>query len=101
MNWGETVTVPVIVVIVPWALVALAVTSLFRAWFVPRPFYTAEVHRREEERKAKDDALEANKTLIQSNNLLLRKDDVGLTTLQEIRDYIHRHDPPTPQGGGS
>lgn len=97
MNWGATIEVPIALLALPWVLVASAILALFRAWFVPKPFYQAEVDRRLEEKQAKDDALEANKLLILSNNKLLTKDDLSIATLQEIRDYIHRHD----SSGGS
>lgn len=98
MNWGATITIPVALFALPWLLVAFAILALFRAWFVPRPFHQWEADRRLEEKQAKDDALEANVLLMKANNALLARDDLSITTLQEIRDYIHRHDPPA--GGG-
>lgn len=101
MNWEATVNVPVPVLAMMVAVIAFCVMGVFRKWIVPAPFYREQVQRGDEERKAKEDALSANKTLIESNLLLLRRDDISITTLVEIRDYIHRHDPPSVEGGGS
>jgi len=98
MNWEATITVPAAVIAVMTSLIALPIVAIFRGWMVPGPFHKAEIARREEEKAAKDDALEANKTLMETNTLLLRRDDLSITTLTEIREYIHRNDPTS--GGG-
>jgi hypothetical protein len=98
LNWETTITVPVALIGLMALLIAFPILAIFRGWIVVRPFYVAEVNARLEEKKAKDDALEANKSLMEANTLLLRRDDLSITTLKEIRDYIHRDDPET--GGG-
>lgn len=97
MNWEATVTVPVALIALMSSLIAFPILAIFRGWMVPGPFHRAEIARRLEEKQAKDDALAANKTLMEANTLLLRRDDLSITTLQEIRDYIHRND---KSGGG-
>lgn len=108
MNWEATITVPVAMLAGMGSIIILGIVGIFRGWTVPRPFHQAEIDRRLEEKKAKEDALDANKTLIETNNSLLRREDLSLTTIIEIRDYIYAHardhQPPggTPgEGGGS
>lgn len=97
MNWDTTINVPVALIAGMSGLIAFPILAVFRGWMVPRPFHQAEIARRLEEKQAKDNALDANQKLVEANNLLLRREDLSLTTLQEIRDYIHKHDAP---GGG-
>jgi hypothetical protein len=101
VNFEATVSLPVALVSLMISLIGFPIIAIYRGWLVPRPFHQAEINRRLEEKAAKDNALAANKDLIEANNLLLRRDDLSITTLQEIRDYIHRHDPPPTTGGGS
>lgn len=98
VNFEATITVPVALLVTMASLIALPIVSIFRGWIVPGVFFRREIARGDAERQAKDDALEANKLLTEANNLLLRKDDLGLTALTEIRDYIRRHDPPANGG---
>lgn len=101
VSWETKVEVPAALIALMAALIAFPIMAIFRGWIVPGVFYRREIARGDAEKQAKDDALEANKDLIEANNLLLRRDDLSITTLQEIRDYIHRHDPPPTAGGGS
>ena len=106
VSWETRVEVPAVLLAIMASLIAFPIMAIFRGWIVPGVFYRREVARGDAERAAKDDALEANKTLTETNNSLLRRDDVSLTTIIEIRDYIYRHandhpPPPKGEGGGS
>lgn len=47
---------------------------------------------RDKEKKAKDDALAANRELMLQNSLLLEKDDTANSTLVALREFIRRHE---------
>lgn len=68
------------------ALVTLTIISIFRGWLVPKPFYDEVKYRAEQERIAKEKALEAASSLLEQNTLLIRKEDQAHAALQAIRD---------------
>ncbi|HEU4913069.1 MAG TPA: hypothetical protein VFV76_14360 [Actinomycetes bacterium] len=70
------------------ALVTLTIISIFRGWLVPKPFYDEVKHRAEQERLAKEKALEASRSLLEQNTMLLRREDQAHAALQAIRDRV-------------
>jgi hypothetical protein len=70
------------------ALVTLTIISIFRGWLVPKPFYDEVKYRAEQERLAKEKALEAASSLLEQNTMLLRREDQAHAALQAIRDRV-------------
>jgi hypothetical protein len=73
------------------SLVTLTIISIFRGWLVPKPFYDEVKYRAEQERLAKEKALEAAASLLEQNTLLIRKEDQAHAALQAIRERANEN----------
>lgn len=70
-------------------LLGVAILSIILGWLVPRWLYNQAVKRAEDEKDAKDKALDANKILAEALLKALSKDDAAHAAVHAIREKAH------------